>query len=219
VTVGGEAAGRGDSGAGSAPVFLLVLPGVSVFALFMIADLAMRDTLTERRRGTLRRQLCGPVSTGAVVAGKALYTAVIATAGLAVLSAVGWVVRQRPVNLPGYAALAFAVVLMATGASALAYGLARTERQGSTISTAVFLCLAFVGGSFLPAASLPGPLRALAPYSPFHWAGRGFGALLQQGSGLREVLPDAALLSGVGALALVAGSRLLHGRVRRGSGA
>ena len=38
-------------------MFLMVLPGISVFGLFVVGDLAMRDLLDETTAGTLRRQL------------------------------------------------------------------------------------------------------------------------------------------------------------------
>ena len=52
----------------SASIFLLILPGISVYALFNLADQTMRDLLVEARLKTLRRQLAGPVTVGQVPA-------------------------------------------------------------------------------------------------------------------------------------------------------
>ena len=59
------------AGAGTFSIFLIVLPGVSVWALFMLGDMAMRDILTESTPGTLRRQLSGPLPAWNAGRGKA----------------------------------------------------------------------------------------------------------------------------------------------------
>src|SRR6185369_13846007 len=74
--------GRGTSPTPS--LFLLFLPGISVFALFNLADQSMRDLLVEARLKTLRRQLAGPLTAGRVLAGKALSTAAVAALSLLV---------------------------------------------------------------------------------------------------------------------------------------
>ena len=78
-----------STGPGGLSIFLIVLPGVSVFALFMLGDQSMRDILVEAQSGTLRRQLAGPLGAGTVVAGKTLHTAVVATISLVILSVAG----------------------------------------------------------------------------------------------------------------------------------
>ena len=49
-------------------IFLWIFPGVSVYALFLVGDLAMRDLLMEADAGTLRRQVQGPVSAATLLA-------------------------------------------------------------------------------------------------------------------------------------------------------
>ncbi|HSS52934.1 MAG TPA: hypothetical protein VLX28_28660, partial [Thermoanaerobaculia bacterium] len=48
-------------------IFLLILPGISVYSLFNLSDQTMRDLLVEARLKTLRRQLAGPVTVGRVL--------------------------------------------------------------------------------------------------------------------------------------------------------
>ncbi len=197
-------------------VFLIVLPGIAVFALFMIGDQAMRDLLEEAQTGTLRRQLSGPLDARRVVLGKALFTAVMSLLSLAVLTAVGAVVSPRPVDLPGFVSLGLALVLLVTGTAALVYGLARTERQGATIASMVYLFLGFVGGGFIQTRILPPVLRSIAPYTPFYWATEGFRKVVNLGAGLAEVLPYVGLLLALGALGLVLGGRMLERKVLAG---
>jgi len=208
--------GDEESGSGMASIFLFILPGISVFTLFMVGEIGMRDLLTEGTLGTLRRQLSGPLGAGTLVAGKALFTAALALASLAILTAVGWAAARRGVDPAGFATLSLGLVLAVTGASALIFGLARNERQGATIASAIFLTMAFTGGSMVPLNSMPAAARGLAPYTLFYWGTSGYAALLRDGGGLADILPNAGVLAGVGALTLFLGARFLERRVRRG---
>lgn len=212
----GETAERDDSTSGTALIFIVVLPGISVFSLFMIGDHSMRDILSEKAAGTLRRQLSGPVRAITIVCAKTLHTAVLASISVVVLFVIGWSVSPLTADVPGLLLQSAAVVLLVAGATSLVYGMARSERQGSTIGSAIFLLAAFVGGSFFPADQLPAMLRTLSPYSPFYWANAGFNELLRNEAGVREVLPHAAKLAALGAVALFLGGRLLERRTRQG---
>ncbi len=211
--------------AGSAPpasrkdranVFLLILPGVAVWSLFLIGDLAMRDLLTEMAQGTLRRQVASPLRVWQLVLGKTLFAATLATASLVVLSAIGWVAARRPIDPLGFALLSAAVILALTGFAATIYGAARSERQGATLSNLLLLAFAFAGGSFIPVDSLPAALRDLAPLSPFYWGGQGYQALIAEGAGVAELLPHVGILVAIGGPLFAVGTLLLGRRVRRG---
>src|SRR5262249_39672327 len=109
---------------GDAPsvIFLAVLPGVAVYGLFLLADQGMRDVMTERTLGTLRRQLAGPVRAETIIAGKAVYTAVLATVAIGVLALVGFTVLRTPVSVPGFLAVSASLVIAVTGTTSLIYG-------------------------------------------------------------------------------------------------
>jgi ABC-2 type transport system permease protein len=205
--------------AGSSPtasVFLFMLPGISVFALFNLADQTMRDLLVEARLKTLRRQLAGPITAGRVLAGKALATAAVAALSLLILSAVGAAVTPRGISLAGYLLLSLAVVAAATGFASAVFGFAQSEKQGATLASLVSLVMAFSGGAFIPLNSLPGALRALSPFSLIYWAASGYQKLVVEGEGLRSVLPNVAILAGVGLLLLALSAPLWQRRLLRG---
>lgn len=197
-------------------IFLIILPGVSVYALFLVGDQAMRDVITEATTGTLRRQLAGPIGAGTLVLGKALYSGVLSLIALAVLSVVGGVVLRRGVDPASFLLLSLALVLAVTGTSATIYGLALDERRGATIGSIIYLVLAFAGGSFVNLEGLPAPVRAVAPASPFYWATGGYRKLIESAGTVGDVLPSVAVLSGLGTALLAVGALLLHRAVRRG---
>jgi ABC-2 type transport system permease protein len=203
-------------GSGGISVFLIVLPGLAVFSLFTLGDMVMRDLLGEGTRGTLRRVLAGPVTPGTVVAAKAATAAVVAVAGLLILAAIAGLVARRGVNFAGFALLSLALIAAVTGLASTIYGLARNERQGSTIGNVVYMVLAFSGGSFLPLDSLPPAMRAVSPLSLFYWGTQGYKALLVDGGGLRDVLLHTGILAGSGLALLAVGGALLRRRVLRG---
>jgi linearmycin/streptolysin S transport system permease protein len=203
-------------GGGSSQIFLLVLPGVAVYALFLVADQGMRDLLTETAGGTLHRQLAGPVPPATLLLAKVLYTAVISLLALGVLALVGLLLAGAHADLFGFLALSMSLILAVTGAAAVVYGFARTERLGATVASLVYLFLGMAGGRFIPLQSLPASVRAVAPLSPFYWGTRRFQRLVAEGAGLRDILPHAAVLAGLGAILLTLGAAALGRAARRG---
>jgi ABC-2 type transport system permease protein len=211
-----KASGANDEGNTSA-IFLLILPGVAVYAIFLVGDQAMRDVMTERTLGTLRRQLAGPVTVGTYVLGKAATTAVLSLVSLAVLTAVGALALRDPVSVPAFALVSLALVLAITGTSAVIYGVSRTERQAATMASIIYLVMAFVGGSFFRLESLPAALRAIAPFTPFYWATEGYRAVLERKAGVAAVLPHTGVLAAIGVVLLTAGAAALRRAAKRGA--
>ncbi len=197
-------------------IFATVLPGVSVFALFMLGDHLMRDIVTEEKDGTLRRQLSGPITARTIVLGKSLFTALASLVSLLILATICWFVSRKGVDLLAFALLSLALVFAVTGVASAVYGLARTERQGGTIASIIFLLMAFVGGGFIPLESMARPLQAIAPYTLFYWGTRGFRAMLEHGAGVVEILPAIGVMAVTGAISMVLGSWFLGRKLRRG---
>lgn len=205
-----------DGGASrSLSVFLFILPGISVYALFLIGDQMMRDVLVESRLGTLARQLCAPVRAGEIIASKVVVTALVAGVVLVVLAAIAGFLAPGPVDLPAFGALSIALVTAITGFAATIYSLVRTEGQGATLASLVYLVLAFGGGSFFPFEDMPAVVRATAPINPFYWGIRGYQKLLGEG-GFGDVAVAVAVLGGLGAVTLGLGALLLERKVLRG---
>lgn len=215
---GGTPAKKEEPETGSM-IFLLVLPGVSVYALFLLGDQAMRDVMTERTLGTLRRQLAGPLTVATFLTGKVLYTAVLSLAALVLLAAVGATLATTRIDVAGFLVVSLALVLGITGTSAAIYGLAKTERQAATLASIVYLVMAFVSGSFIRIEGLPPALKAIAPFTPFYWATDGYRKLLESGAGLGDVLRNAVVLSAIGVALLVVGMVALRRSVMKGAAA
>jgi len=206
---------------GDAPssIFLLVLPGLAVYGLFLVADQGMRDVMTERTLGTLRRQLAGPIAPESIILGKAVYTAVLAGMAIVVIGGVGAAVLSSPVSIPAFLLLSCALVLAVTGTTAAIYGVARTERQASTLGNMIFLAMGFLGGGFIRVEGLPPAVRGIAPFTPLYWGTQGYRALLENGAGVRGVATHVGVLALMGIVFLGIGVAGLRRTARRGASA
>jgi ABC-2 type transport system permease protein len=203
-------------GSSGTSVFLFMLPGIAVYSLFNLADQMMRDLLVEARLKTLRRQLAGPLTARQVLLGKALATAVISALMLLILTALGAAVAPGGISLAGYLLLSVSLVAAATGFASAIFGLARGEKQGTTLASITALVMAFAGGSFIPLNSLPAAMRALSPFSLIYWAANGYQKLVLDGASLRDVLPNIAVLAIAGLLLFAISAPLWQRRLLRG---
>jgi ABC-type polysaccharide/polyol phosphate export permease len=200
-------------------IFLLVLPGVAVYGLFLVADQGMRDIMTERTLGTLRRQLAGPVRPELVILGKATFTAILAASAIVVLAAVGAAALRARVSVSAFVLVSGALVLAVTGTTSMVYGLARTERQASTLGNMLFLMMGFLGGGFIRVEGLPAVVRSIAPFTPLYWGTQGYRRLLENGAGVSGIATHAAVLAAMGLLFLGIGAAALRRSAREGAGA
>jgi ABC-2 type transport system permease protein len=206
-------------GDAASAIFLLVLPGVAVYGLFLVADQGMRDVMTERTLGTMRRQLAGPVAAETVIVAKAAFTALLAAAAIAVMAVVGALVLTTPVSIAGFLLVSATLVLAVTGTCAVIYGLARTERQAATLGNMIFLMMGFLGGGFIRVEGLPPAVRAFAPVTPLYWGTQAYKALLEQGAGVAGIAKPAAVLAAIGVVLLTLGALALRRSARLGAGA
>ena len=211
-----DAGAAGKSSQSVSSIFVAVLPGIAVWALFMVGDMAMRDIVVEATAGTLTRQMCSPISAWDIIAGKALYTAALSGISLILLTTIGAIVFREALSFPGFVLLSAALVFAVTGLSASIYGLAQTERQGTTVGSIMLMLFALLGGSFFDISGLPDSVQRLAPLSPFYWGTTGYASLIRDGGGIADIARNAAVLAGVGVVGLTLGSALLGRKVRKG---
>lgn len=177
----------------------------SMAILFMTFAMAtgMRGILEESRTWTLQRLMTTPTPRWAYMAGKMMGTLASGMVQMVLLifitTAVALVLgRDTAVWGSNYFALlivSLAVVLAASALGMMLTALARTERQADSVSTAVILVMAVVGGTFIPVDSNP-VLDALSNLSLNRWGIEAFTTLSDDG-GLDDVLTSLAALLGM----------------------
>jgi ABC-2 type transport system permease protein len=171
--------------------------GMAVFFLFFTTGFGAISMLRERREGTLARLMVAPVSRGAIVASKALYTFVLGIVSMAVLIvSMKFLLDAEWGDPVGVGVLVVTGVFAAMGVQSLVVTLAKTDEQAQGYGSIIAVTLGLLGGTFFPVAEGPGLMADLAYVTPHAWLMRGLGEL----SGGAAELPD--VWPAVGALAL-----------------
>ncbi|WP_132993439.1 ABC transporter permease [Gordonia zhaorongruii] len=120
--------------------------------------------------GIVNRLRSLPMSRLAVIAGRVTSDMVLGAVGLAVMVACGFAIGWRIRGSPGDAAIAFALLIFFALAMAwvgAVTGLAaRNVEVAQSIGFLWMFPVTFLSSAFISAASLPGPLRAIAEWNP-----------------------------------------------------
>lgn len=190
--------GEGPSSESLPSLMEFLVPGYTLmFAFFLVSQLAT-TIVQERAEGTLRRLLSTPASKAAILAGKFLPYAVVASLQILFVFFVSSLFFDFSL---GSSPLALAAVILPTAAVIAALGiliaaLARTTGQSSGLTILIVLILAIASGAMSPNISFPG-LQWLTPH---FWAIRGFQNIITRQMGLSGALQPAAVLTGMALL-------------------
>lgn len=171
-------------------------PSMAVFFVFFVVSFGPSGLLRERREGTLARLRAAPVTGATILAGKSLAVLVLALGSMGVMWGATTAFLGATWGHPaGVAALCVAIVLAATGITALIATLARTDEQADGWTSITVFSLALLGGNFADVSALPPVLAAASAATPNGWAMRGF-VDLAAGAGPGTVVgPVAAILA------------------------
>lgn len=169
--------------------------GMGVFFLFFTAQLGAVSLLQERKEGTLARLLAAPVSRGAVIGAKAVYSFVIGVVSMIVLIVASHFLMDASWGDPvAVAVVVFAAVFAAMGLQSLVATLATTDEQAAGYGAVVGVTLGLLGGTFFPIGQGPGLIAKLSYLSPHSWIMRALGELSGGAGTLADVLPAVGAL-------------------------
>jgi len=160
------------SGGGDVNLKTFIFPGVIAMSVMFTGMFSAASIVWDREFGFLREMLVAPVSRTAIVVGKVLGGAVVATfQGVVILALAGLAgVPYDPVML------ALLVVLMFTGAFTItAFGVvlaARIKKMQSFfgIMQMAMMPMMFLSGALFPLSGLPGWLSFLTRINPLTYA-------------------------------------------------
>ncbi len=213
VTVSGD----DDEAVEDVGILAVFLPGLAVMGTLFLAQSATRDILRDREDGLLRHLLSAPVSPSDYLLGKCLSVIMVTAAGFALMTVIGAAVGVSWGPPVATAALILATALAASGTLLLIMSLVGSERQGDTLTTIVIIVWSMLGGAFMPLDQMPGFLRPLSASTLVFWSTDAFNTLILRGGGFAEILPNLAVLIGVGTVFLGTGAFMLGRRIRRGA--
>ena len=172
---------------------------MAIMFLFFTAQFGVLSLLSERRQGTLPRLVAAPVGPWSIVVGKALTGFAIGAIAMFVLIVSSTLLLGADWGNPiGVGLLVFGGVTSATGVSAMAATMARTEEQASGWNAILAMSLAILGGTFFSLARAPEFVAKLSLITPHAWFLRGLDELASPTGAVSDVFPAAAVMVGIG---------------------
>lgn len=152
-------------------IFAILLPMLSSVFLLFLADGAIRDLYKELNEKTLARMKTVHNQLFPIVLSKSILAVVVGMIGGLIWFIGGGMVFQiewrTPIQL---SILVMAYSICAAGFMALLVGLLKTEKRAEVFTSIIILCIAFLGGGFFTADSMPDFIKnQISPWMPNYW--------------------------------------------------
>lgn len=150
-------------------------PGVAVMTAFFSGSWAGMGMIEDLDRGVVERFLTTPARRGAVVLGRILESAIVATLQAILILVTGLALGATNGGPAGWLVILLASFLVAAGFAGLSHGVALLTRQeASMIAVAQFigLPLLFFSSLLIARDLIPGWMRSLSLLNPVEWAVR-----------------------------------------------
>lgn len=150
-------------------------PGVAVMTAFFSGSWAGMGMIEDLDRGVLERFLATPAHRGAIVFGRILESATVATLQAVLILLCGLALGATNGGPTGWILIMLASFLIAAGFAGMSHGIALLTRQeASMIAVAQFLGLPLLFFSSLLIARelIPGWMQTLSLLNPVEWAVR-----------------------------------------------
>lgn len=162
-------------------LFSVVLPGMAVMFLLFIVQTLMRDIISEREDGKLRRMMMTPLRPMELVGARLVGGWVMGLAVLLVMAAVGSLVFRAQWGNFGYFMILGAAGSFWTAAFfGLFHALVRNRNQAGSFAAPIILAFSLFGGSMLNVEAMPKAFRAIGIVTPNRWFVDG-AALVREG--------------------------------------
>lgn len=150
-------------------------PGVAVMTAFFSGSWAGMGMIEDLDRGVVERFLTTPARRSAVVLGRILESAIVATLQAILILVTGLALGATNGGPAGWLVILLASFLVAAGFAGLSHGVALLTRQeASMIAVAQFigLPLLFFSSLLIARDLIPGWMRSLSLLNPVEWAVR-----------------------------------------------
>lgn len=151
-------------------IFSSVLPGMAIMFLLFIVQTVMRDMISEREDGKLRRMLTTPLRPGELIGARIAGGWVMGVIVLLVMVAFGTLVFRVHWGPFGWFLLLVAMAAFWTAAFfALMNALIRNRNQAGALSAPIILAFSVFGGSILNIEAMPKAFQTIGLVTPNHW--------------------------------------------------
>ena len=177
--------------------------------LFFGIDAAM-GILRDRRNGIWKRLRAAPVSRFALLGGKMIATAIVASFILTLVFLAGALLYHLRIlgSIGGFALIVGATAWMVAGFGLLVAALGKTEQQSRGFAVPAVLTMTILGGAWFPSFLMPHWVQSVSLAVPTRHAIDALDGVVWRGLGFGSTLFPALILIGFGcAFALVAALR------------
>jgi ABC-2 type transport system permease protein len=181
----------------------VTVPGFAVLFIFLTAQMTAQSIYEEKKVGSFRRLLAGPISKATILAGKMTpnfvtglaQTIVLFGTAVFVLPLLGFEPMALGNDPLALVLVCLLVLLCSTSLGVLIAAIARTEGQITGLSMVVLWVLGFAGVMLIemPLTGILGTIRQLIPH---YWATAAFTDLFVRGQGLADIGPSLLALLG-----------------------
>ena len=151
-------------------LFSIILPGMAVMFLLFIVQSLMRDIISEREDGKLRRMMTTPLRPLELIGARLLGGWAMGVVILLVMVAAGALIFRAKWGPLGYFLLLGAVASFWTAAFfALLHALVRNRNQAGALGAPIILAFSMFGGSMMNPEVMPKAFRAVGILTPNRW--------------------------------------------------
>jgi ABC-2 type transport system permease protein len=151
-------------------LFSAVLPGMAIMFLLFIVQTLMRDLLSEREDGKLRRMMSTPLRPLELISARLLGGWIVGLAVLLVMVAAGSLLFGARWGTFGYFLVLGAAACFWTAALfGLLNALFRNRNQAGALSAPIILAFSVFGGSMISPEAMPKAFRAVGVLTPNRW--------------------------------------------------
>ncbi|MHB8055596.1 MAG: ABC transporter permease [Candidatus Aminicenantales bacterium] len=153
-----------------ADIFSSILPGMAIMFLLFIVQTIMRDMISEREDGKLRRMLTTPLRSSELIGARILGGWLMGVVILLVMVAFGTLVFHIKWGPFGWTFLLGAVAAFWCAAFfALMNALIKNRNQAGALSAPIILVFSIFGGSILNVEAMPKAFRTIGILTPNRW--------------------------------------------------
>lgn len=180
---------------------LYFVPGVAATLLMLVALVVMAMGLArEKEMGTLEQVLVTPIRPLTLIAGKTIPMGVIGLLDLTLVLIAAMILFDVPVRGP--IALVYLggslYLLSALGLGLFLSSLAKNQQQAFYLAIFVLMPAILLSGFMTPVANMPEVLQPITLVNPVRHFVEIMRAVMLEGAGLSDILPQLVALAGIG---------------------
>ena len=192
------------------PMVSFYAAAIGVMFLLFTASGASGSLLDEAESGTLDRVLSSRVTMGNLLAGKLVYSMLLAFSQLVVMFVWAWLVFKIDFipHIPGFVIMGLSTAFAVAAFGMLLASICRTRAQLGPLSTLVILLMSSIGGSMFPRYFMSEAMQKAGLLTINAWAIDGFTKVFWRDEPISHLWPQVLVLLGIGVVLWAVARRL-----------